>query len=166
MSHQKLCVKRSYTTAQPITPQNMTDLKHAFSQFDTNSDGFISKQELAEAMSNLGHIITNEELNDIMKAVDKDGNGLVDFKEFMNLMDNNCLVQNVDEEMQHLFSMIDINKDGYITEKEIKAMMKGLGEKVRKKDIRKMIKEADENKDGKISFNEFKTMVQKGNFLM
>ena len=80
------------------------------------------------------------------------GNGLVDFKEFISLMDNNCLVQSVDEEMQHLFNMIDKNNDGFITEKEIKTMLKGLGEKVRKKDIRKMIKEADQNKDGKISF--------------
>ena len=77
----------------------------------------------------------------------------MDFKEFINLMDNNCLVQSMDEEMQHLFQMIDKNNDGFITEKEIKAMLKGMGEKVRKKDIRKMIKEADQNKDGKISFN-------------
>ena len=32
-------------------------------------------------------------------------------------------------------------------------MLKNLGEKVRKKDIRKMIKEADLNHDGKISFS-------------
>ena len=32
-------------------------------------------------------------------------------------------------------------------------MMKNLGEKVRKKDLRKMIKEADLNNDGKISFS-------------
>lgn len=68
-------------------------------------------------------------------------------------MDNNCLASNVDEEMEHLFSMIDTNNDGFITEKELKIMMKNLGEKVRKKDIRKMIKEADQNKDGKISYN-------------
>ena len=80
------------------------------------------------------------------------GNGLVDFKEFINLMENNSLIRNGDEEMENLFNMFDINKDGFITEKEIKVMMKNLGEKVRKKDIRKMIKEADLNKDGKISF--------------
>jgi len=152
--------------AQPITPQDMNELKNAFASFDKNDDGFISKQELSEAMTCLGHKISNEELDDIIKAVDSDGNGLVDFKEFINLMDNNCLVQSMDEEMQHLFKMIDKNNDGFITEKEIKAMLKGLGEKVRKKDIRKMIKEADQNKDGKISFNEFKTMVQNGNYLI
>ena len=68
-------------------------------------------------------------------------------------MDNNCLAQSGDNEMESLFQMIDTNKDGFITEKEIKQMMKNLGEKGRKKDIRKMIKEADQNKDGKISFN-------------
>jgi len=144
----------------------MKELKNAFASFDKNDDGFISKQELAEAMSNFGHIISNDELDDIIKAVDSDGNGLVDFKEFMNLMDNNCLVQSVDEEMQHLFNMIDKNNDGYITEKEIKVMLKAMGEKVRKKDIRKMIREADQNKDGKISFIEFKSMVQNGNYLI
>ena len=67
-------------------------------------------------------------------------------------MENNSLIQQGDEEMENLFNMFDINKDGFITEKEIKLMMKNLGEKVRKKDVRKMIKEADLNKDGKISF--------------
>lgn len=80
------------------------------------------------------------------------GNGLVDFKEFVNLMDNNSLIQKGDVEMENLFNMFDINKDGFITEKEIKVIMKNLGEKVRKKDVREMIKEADLNKDGKISF--------------
>ena len=52
---------------------SIAELKNAFSTFDKNADGFISKQELAEGMSNLGHIISSEELDDIIKAVDIDG---------------------------------------------------------------------------------------------
>jgi len=48
-------------------------LRNAFSTFDKNDDGFISKQELSEGMSSLGHIITENELDDIIKAVDSDG---------------------------------------------------------------------------------------------
>ncbi|XP_057314709.1 neo-calmodulin-like isoform X2 [Hydractinia symbiolongicarpus] len=151
--------------AHPISPKSMDDLREAFTVFDKNSDGFISKQELSEAMENFGHMISNSELEEMINLVDKDGNGLIDFHEFLNLMDSNTLVQNIDQEMESLFGMIDTNNDGFISEKELKAMMKGLGEKVRKKDIRKMIKEADMNKDGKISFCEFKRMVASGNFL-
>ena len=68
-------------------------------------------------------------------------------------MESNCLVQDVDREIEALFAHIDRNKDGFISEKELKDMMKGLGEKVKKKDIKKMMKVADSNKDGKISFN-------------
>ena len=61
-----------------MTPENMTDLLAAFQQFDKNSDGFISKEELSEAMANFGHIISNEELDQIIKAVD------IDVREFFS----------------------------------------------------------------------------------
>jgi len=155
----------SFDLANPINPQNMEKLREAFAEFDVNDDGFISKKELSDVMSNFGNMITNEELDEMIKVVDKDGNGLVDFKEFLNLMDSNCLLQNIDQEMELLFEMIDTNKDGYLSAKEITTMMKNLGEKVRKKDIRKMMKAADSNNDGKISLSEFKSMVDSGNFL-
>ena len=78
---------------------------------------------------------------------------MIDFKEFLNLMNSANKEQNAEEEMKNLFALIDANQDGFLSEKEIRDMMKGLGEKVKKKHIRKMIKEADLNKDGKISFN-------------
>lgn len=155
----------SFDLAKPINPQNMEKLREAFAEFDLNDDGYISREELSDVMKNFGNIMSNNELDEMIKVVDKDGNGLVDFKEFLNLMDSNCLLQNLDQEMEKLFQMIDTNNDGFLSAQEITTMMKNLGEKVRKKDIRKMMKEADKNNDGKISFSEFKTMVDSGNFL-
>ena len=152
--------------AQPYTPESMTALKEAFHIFDKNDDGYISKEELSQVMYNFGHVMSNEELDQMFGVVDKDGNGLIDFKEFLNLMNSANKEQNAEEEMKNLFALIDANQDGFLSEKEIRDMMKGLGEKVKKKHIRKMIKEADLNKDGKISFNEFKRMVSNGNFLV
>ena len=142
--------------SRPVKPDHMTALKDAFAEFDKNSDGYITKDELAGVMRNFGHdIISAEELDEVMKIVDTDGNGVVDFKEFLEMMDSNTLVQDADEEVKALFALFDIDNDGYITEKEIRTMMKKMGESVRKKDVRKMVKEGDKNKDGKISFNEF-----------
>lgn len=152
--------------SKPVKPDHMTALREAFAEFDKNSDGYITKNELAGVMANFGHeIITQEELDEVMKLVDTDGNGVVDFKEFLELMDSNTLIQDADDEVKSLFTLFDIDHDGYITEKEIGNVMKNLGEKVRKKDIRKMVKEADKNKDGKISFSEFQTMVESGHFM-
>ena len=140
-------------------------LRDAFAEFDANNDGFISRDELLNVMTSFGHEISDEELDNMIRMADSDGNGLVDFNEFLCLMDGNPPTLNVDEEMENLFSLIDTNGDGFLSEKEVRNMMKNLGEKVKKKDVRKIIKEADKNKDGKISFDEFKEMVGSGNLL-
>ncbi|XP_065668892.1 neo-calmodulin isoform X3 [Hydra vulgaris] len=153
--------------AQTVTPESMTALKEAFQAFDKNDDGFISKEELTQVMFSLGHVMSTAEIDQMISLVDTDGNGLIDFKEFLSLMNTTSQEEiNDEEEMKILFTLIDANQDGFLCEKEIRNMMKGLGEKVKKKHIRKMIKEADINKDGKISFNEFKRMVSNGNFLV
>ena len=163
-SHHQQCQKEIHL-ALPIEPRNMELLHKAFAEFDFDGDGFISKEELSTVMQNIGQLMSPEELNQVYELVDKDGNGLLDFKEFIDLMDANCLCQSSDREVEELFKLFDIDSDGYITEKEIAAMLKKLGEKVRKKDIRKMIQCGDRNMDRQLSFNEFKAMVDNGQFL-
>merc|ERR1719427_80620 len=137
----------------PIQPSTMEALKSSFLEFDTDGDGYISKEELSRVVEKVVGKLLNEEEFDLMyQLVDKDGNGLLDFKEFIQLMDGNSLCTNTDAEIAELFKQFDLNSDGYITEKEI--------EKVRKKDIRKMIKAGDKDKDKQISFSEFKDMVE------
>lgn len=65
-----------------------TDALHAaFDMFDTNKDGFISAQELWRVMCSLGDQHTSlEECLHMIDCVDKDGNQMVDFSEFQDLM--------------------------------------------------------------------------------
>jgi len=142
-------------------------LREAFAEFDKNHDGYISKEELAETMKKFGQDISEDEIDLMIKLADNDGNNLIDIKEFQKLMSDSSLLKEEKEieETESLFHIFDLNNDGYITEKELRKTMKNLGEKVKRKDIRKMIKEADANKDGKISFPEFKEMLRNGNFL-
>merc|ERR1711973_305018 len=144
--------------------QNTTDiLRDAFLEFDQNSDGFISKEELSSVMSSFGYNVSQKELDEMVKLVDADGNDLIDFHEFSTLMEGYLAVVDVDQEIRNLFTIIDANQDGFLSAKEIRSMMKKLGEKPRKKDIQKMMKSADKNGDGKISYDEFKDMFQSGN---
>merc|ERR1711937_751336 len=101
---------------EPVQQNSMVALREAFAEFDQNSDGYISKEELGEVMKNFGHLATNEELESMIKYADKEGNGLVDFKEFLNLMEYNCLVDDPEKEIRSLFDMIDSNHDGYLEE--------------------------------------------------
>ena len=50
--------------------------------------------------------------------------------------------------------------NGYITSKELSEMMQQLGQNLDASDIECMIKEADLDLDGRISFQEFKTILK------
>ncbi|KAM6255916.1 LOW QUALITY PROTEIN: calcium-binding protein 5-like [Spheniscus humboldti] len=62
------------------------ELRDAFREFDTNGDGQISTAELREAMCKLLGQQLNSEVDEILKDVDLNGDGLVDFEEFVRMM--------------------------------------------------------------------------------
>ena len=51
------------------------ELKEAFQVFDKDGNGYISKEELHQVMNNLGEKLTDEEIADMIKEADADGDG-------------------------------------------------------------------------------------------
>ncbi|XP_041427125.1 calcium-binding protein 2-like [Xenopus laevis] len=63
------------------------ELRDAFREFDSNGDGRISTLELREAMRKLlGQQLGPCDVEEILKDVDVNGDGLVDFEEFVHMM--------------------------------------------------------------------------------
>ena len=72
--------------SEHLTEDKIAEFKEAFEIFDKNKDGFITIKELAEIMKNLGQNPTEAELTDMINEVDADGNGKIDFPEFLTMM--------------------------------------------------------------------------------
>ncbi|KAG6512462.1 calmodulin-like [Zingiber officinale] len=64
------------------------ELMEAFKVFDKDSNGFISAQELRHVMANLGEKLTDEEVDEMIREADIDGDGQVDYQEFVQMMLN------------------------------------------------------------------------------
>lgn len=47
--------------------------------FDKNNDGLISSSELRRVMTNLGEKLSEEEVDDMIKEADMDGDGMVNY---------------------------------------------------------------------------------------
>ena len=60
--------------------------KAAFSVFDQDGDGTINVDELGTVMKALGKETSEEELTEMMLQADANGDGDVDFSEFLSLM--------------------------------------------------------------------------------
>jgi len=62
------------------------DIKEAFGLFDKDSDGFITKEEFAKALLSINEKLSEEEIEDIIKEADADGDGKISIVEFRRLM--------------------------------------------------------------------------------
>eukprot|EP01063_Lacrimia_lanifica_P012414 TRINITY_DN1903_c0_g2_i1.p1 TRINITY_DN1903_c0_g2~~TRINITY_DN1903_c0_g2_i1.p1 ORF type:complete len:949 (+),score=211.77 TRINITY_DN1903_c0_g2_i1:132-2978(+) len=57
-----------------------------FRVFDRDGDGSIGASELQELMKSVGHAVGKDKAIDMIKEIDGDGSGRVEFKEFLSLM--------------------------------------------------------------------------------
>ena len=55
-------------------------IREAFRLFDDNGDGFISASELRHVVTNLGEKLTNEEIEEMIRDADVDGDGQVNYQ--------------------------------------------------------------------------------------
>jgi len=63
------------------------ELKQAFKVFDRDNSGTISADELRQVLKSLGDDFTDKEIDEMMKQADLDGNGSIDYDEFVRLME-------------------------------------------------------------------------------
>merc|ERR1719410_531367 len=140
-----------------VTVQDIDCLKEAFKLFDCDRDGEITVEELGKVMRTHGFDPTEEDLRDMIRNVDTNANGAIDFNEFIDMMvkRRDCL----EDDVAHAFKVFDRDGDGLISEEELRLTMTNLGEALTEAEVRHMIAEADMDGDGKINFAEFSRLM-------
>ena len=61
-------------------------LKAAFSVFDTSGDGYISAEEMRRIMINVGEPVTLDDVEQVIRKVDIDGDGVINYEEFTKVI--------------------------------------------------------------------------------
>ncbi|KAL8610328.1 hypothetical protein ACOMHN_041142 [Nucella lapillus] len=62
------------------------ELRQAFRVFDKSGCGFITPSDLRAVLQNIGEDLTEEEIDEMIAEVDIDGDGRIDFEEFIACM--------------------------------------------------------------------------------
>lgn len=92
-----------------------------------DGDGKITIQELDTIIHSLGQNHTEAELQDMINEVDADGNGTIEFPEFLTMMARRTSHIDSEEELREAFRTCDEDGDGYISTAELWQMMANLG---------------------------------------
>ena len=145
--------------ADQLTEEQIVEFKEAFSLFDKNADGIVATKDLGTVLRSLGQNPTAAELQDMINEVDSDGNGTIDFPEFLTIMSRKMKDTDTEEEILEAFRVFDKDGSGFTTAAELRHVMTNLGEKLTDQEVDEMIREADLDGDGKVNYEEFLRMM-------
>ena len=115
----------------------------------------ITTKELANVMRSLNHDPTEDELNEMIAEVDLDGNGEIDFEEFVTLMNRRSKETDTEEEVLNAFKVFDKEGNGLISVTELRHIMVTLGDQLNEDEVDELLREADSDGDGFINYEEF-----------
>jgi calmodulin len=138
-----------------IPEDRRKEYKDAFEMFDKDKDGTITTKELANVMRSLNHDPTEDELNEMIAEVDLDGNGEIDFEEFVTLMNRRSKETDTEEEVLNAFKVFDKEGNGLISVTELRHIMITLGDQLNEDEVDELLREADSDGDGFINYEEF-----------
>eukprot|EP01026_Neomeris_dumetosa_P034324 TRINITY_DN2761_c0_g1_i1.p1 TRINITY_DN2761_c0_g1~~TRINITY_DN2761_c0_g1_i1.p1 ORF type:complete len:261 (-),score=21.87 TRINITY_DN2761_c0_g1_i1:500-1282(-) len=156
--------------AVQISTKELTDLRDQFVALDVDQTGTISYNELITAIhqmrsgSNKHQAIPEEEIQAILDSLDDNGDGQIDYIEFLAATLHIQQLEKADPTYwQHqtriLFSRFDINDTGYLNIKDIKGLINA-----ESKEVVDILQGIDENQDGLIDYDHFCKLIHNYSF--
>mmetsp|Transcript_3029 Transcript_3029/g.8455 ORF Transcript_3029/g.8455 Transcript_3029/m.8455 type:complete len:183 (+) Transcript_3029:194-742(+) len=146
-----------------LTQDQLDEFYAAFKTFDKDGSDSIDIEELRKLLESVGQFPTDDELLNMIKIVDADGTGDMSFAEFVTLMAHNMPDDKaISHAVREAFEVFDTSGDGLIQPSEIQRIMMNVGEPVTLDDIEEVVKKADLDNDGVVSYDEFAEVMLSG----
>ena len=124
-----------------------------------NIHSSIDKNALKTLAKNLDQNYSEQEVERLIEEIDEDGNGKIEFEEFLNTLANKSVGdENI---VKQAFAILDRTDSGYITLNDLRHAMLCLGENYTNEEINEMISLVDDDQDGVINFQEFNKLIRK-----
>ncbi|EER11618.1 Calcium-dependent protein kinase, putative [Perkinsus marinus ATCC 50983] len=160
-SQNKLKKAALHVIAQQLPDEEIEQLKQIFISIDKNGDGQLTVHEIIEGINHADLKEVPENLAEIMKQVDADGSGVIDYTEFIAAtLDRKKYIQ--EDLLWAAFRVFDVDGDGKITRKELSQVLhNGTVSDLVEGHLDEILGEVDADGDGEIDFEEFVTMMRK-----
>ncbi|XP_075262011.1 protein phosphatase 2B regulatory subunit cnb-1-like [Convolutriloba macropyga] len=147
--------------SQTFTNDEIKRLHMRFRKLDKDSSGSLSVKELIS----LPDIPKNQLIYRIIEILDQDGDGEIDFHEFIDGLSQFSVKGEKTLKLRFAFQIYDMDRDGFISNGELYQVLKMMaGDNLKPKQLQQVVDktmyETDLDGDDKISFQEFCKVVE------
>ncbi len=133
---------------------------HRCARADLNNDGTVTSDEVHSVLNMLGIRRTDEQVRQMISAVDLNDNGRVEFNEFVDMVAYRMLSADGDTELEQAFRMLENgDESGHISSAELRSMLTTLGPRpLSEREVDDVLSLARPTADGRIEMRGFRKM--------
>ncbi|GJN23700.1 hypothetical protein PR202_gb11369 [Eleusine coracana subsp. coracana] len=157
----KLKKKAMRVIAEHLSVEEVEVIRDMFALMDTDNDGKVTLQELKAGLNKVGSKLADPEMELLMEAADVNGNGYLDYGEFVAITIHLQRLSN-DDHLRTAFLFFDKDSSGYIERDELADALADDSGQTDEAALNNVLREVDTDKDGRISFDEFVAMMKAG----
>jgi Ca2+-binding EF-hand superfamily protein len=106
-------------------------------------------------MTSLGFETKSAAIFQMISDLDADGNGTIDFGEWLTLMTKRVNDKDTRANINKIFALYDDERTGFVSAKNLRRVAQELGENCSNEEIDELIHRADLDRDGLVSEDEF-----------
>ncbi|KAM7275835.1 hypothetical protein ACFE04_017701 [Oxalis oulophora] len=147
--------------AEHLSDQEVEVIRDMFTLMDTDDDGKVTYEELKAGLRKVGSQLAEPEIKMLMEVADVDGNGVLDYGEFVAVTIHLQKMEN-DEHFRRAFMFFDKDGSGFIELIELHEALTDESGEIDGNVIDDIMHEVDTDKDGRISYEEFIAMMKAG----
>jgi calmodulin len=146
-----------------LSQAEIAEFREIFDLVDKDKGGSISSVELAELMNTLGINASQEEISAMVAEIDTDGNGDIDFDEFVAVMSRKVNANYTSKDVKRAFKTFSLGQpNGYVSLKEVKeALMKHGTVKLDEEQVDELLAQLEADSNGLFNYIEYVDMMMR-----
>eukprot|EP00946_MAST-07B_sp_MAST-7B-sp1_P002463 g2463.t1 len=151
------------STSRGLTSTELAEFREIFDLVDKDKGGSIGSEELADLMSTLGIDASREEIRAMVSEIDEDGNGEIDFDEFVQVMSRKVNADYTREQVKRAFRTFSLGApSGMVSLDAVKDALMNYGtEKLDKEQVEELVAQLETNADGFLNYEEYVEMMMR-----
>ena len=140
--------------------KEVEEMRTAFELFNLE-EGRVTVEDLLKEMETSGLNERYPSAVALLKEAENQGDGTLDFVEFLELMNTDVRNSQTDEQFNRLFRLIDVEGEGSLNSEQMRKLFEEIGETFSDEDWTKQFNRLDDDNDGKINFFDFMKAIGK-----
>lgn len=145
-------------TIMSLSQAERQEICQVFELFDVDNTGKVNVKEISQVLDSLE---TNNNRTKFRDALARCKTNELDLESFTRLVTS---FRRKENDWKHVFGMFDTENKEYITKQDLERVADSLGETLTKDELEEMMLRASQNNNGKVTFQEFETIMTKNLF--